>query len=167
MIIKEGKKMRNLILIALIFTVGCATSSVQHTASFTHAETGKETNFTTMTLTEVNAFAPTTAVKFVLECEVSEKKELSKTRCVPSNVGRQDSAPGIVVGFGSTVINSAAIVGGAHLMGKGISESGDRETRTETRTETNNDNGIIQTGQNAVVGDPKRFTSGTHNHYNK
>ena len=135
-----------IILVVLVVIGGCASTTVQKTPSFLNGDTGKETNFTTMTLTEVNAFAPTTSVKFVLQCEVNGEKDLSKTRCVPSNAGRQDSAPGVVSGFGGAVINSAAIVGGAYLMGKGIAKSGDIS------------NEIIQTAPNATVG------SRTHNY---
>ncbi len=158
-------EMKILILIAF-FATGCASVAVQNTPTFYDWETGKKINFTSVTLTEVSAFAPTTTVKIVLQCEpLDEHANLANSKCRPAAVGRQDSAPGVVAGFGAAVINSAAIVGAAHLIGKGISESGDRSTTTNS----NDESIVLQTGQNATFGDDAtnlESFGGTQNVYN-
>lgn len=147
-------KTKTLFLIALIFTVGCASVKVQTTPTFEDWETGKITNFTTITLTDTNAFSPSTAVKIVLQCEPAEN-ENERPRCRPSNVGRQDTVPGVISGFGSVVVNSAAIVGGAYFVGKGLGNSGDNVSNktTNSNESTNSSEDIVQTGYSAQVGD--------------
>ena len=117
-------KMKILFLIALFVAVGCSTVAVQTTPTFFHLDTGKETNFRTMTIIDVNAFAPTTSVKIVLQCEPTGN-ETDMPRCRPADVGSTDSTPGVITGLGGSVINSAAIVGSGFLIGKGLGESGD------------------------------------------
>jgi len=113
-----------LFLIALLFSWGCSTIGVQTTPTFMHLDTGKATNFRTLTMTDVNAFAPTTSTKIVLQCE-PDASETEMPRCRPANVGSTDSTPGVITGLGGSVINSAAIVGSGYLIGKGIGESAD------------------------------------------
>ena len=118
------RMMKILFLIAVLFTFGCSTISEQTTDAFYHLQKEKVVNIKTVTLTEVNAFAPTTTVQFVLECE-EKVNEDEMPRCQPADMGRQNTTPGVVTGFGSSVVSSAAIVGGAYFVGKGIGESGD------------------------------------------
>lgn len=119
--------MNKIFLIALLFTWGCSTISTQTTETFMHLDSGKATNYKTMTLTDVNAFAPTTTVKFVLHCEPTGHDN-DMPRCRPSDVGSKDTTAGVVTGFGSALVNSAAIVGGSYFIGKGIGNSGDINT---------------------------------------
>jgi len=115
------------ILMVLLFIGGCASVGVQKTPTFINGKTGKKTNFTIMTVTSVNAFAPTTTVKFFLECEepAGVDDSLENTTCIHANVGREHAAPGVITGFGSAVVNSSVI--GAFFIGEGLKGSGDRE----------------------------------------
>ena len=138
--------MGKIIVIVLgFFMGGCASVMEQTTPTFHDLDTGKATNFRTMTLIEVNAFAPTPTVQIVLKCE-PKVSETALPRCRPSDVGQHNATPGVVTGFGSAVINSAAVVGGAHLIGKGLSESGDNETE-DNSTNNNVEDGVIKMGE--------------------
>ena len=142
--------MGKIIVIVLgFFLGGCASVMEQTTPTFYDLDTGKATNFRTMTLTEVNAFAPTTTVQIVLKCE-PKVSETAMPRCRPSDVGQHNATPGVVTGFGSAVINSAAVVGGAHLIGKGISESGDKIDNSEEQNITQGDHSEVLFGESVT-----------------
>ena len=142
--------MKFLALIALIFTWGCASSSVQKTPSFFDKETGKETDYRVFTIEDTNFLGVSTIHKFAVKC-ISPKDESEKPTCGPADTGQQVSAPGVLPGFGSVVVESAGIA----AAGWGVGKAGD----TDTSTSTHIDNQIMQEGQNAVAGDSNSFTN--------
>jgi len=141
-------KSRKLFLIALLFSWGCSGVGVQKTPTFYHLDSGKATNYQTITVTDVNAFAPTTTVKFVLHCE-PDGSETEMPRCRPSDVGSKDSTPGVITGLGSSVINSAAIVGSGYLIGKGLADSGDVSGDIIGSADVTNDNSVDSSVDNS------------------
>ena len=138
---------KNFLIILVLFGIGCSGVKVQTTPTFEDMDTGKETNFTTMKITDTNAFSASTSITIVLQCE-PPAGEWAKPKCRPSNAGYLDSAPGVVSGFGATVLNSAAIVGASIFIGEGIGDSGDSDSSSFNQ-ETLNSGG----GQNAQIGD--------------
>jgi len=100
--------------------------------SFTDWDTGEKRSFVKVSMTDTHAFAPSSSTSVLLECQGVVEDNLSESRCRPANVGRHDTGAGVMSSFGSAVISSAGVVGGAYFMGKGLSDSGDRSQTTNT-----------------------------------
>jgi len=65
----------------------------------------------------------------------SEEEYLSNSTCKPSDVGSQQTSPGIITGIGPSVLNAAAFAYGSHEIGNGIGESGDDNSTDNSVTQ--------------------------------
>lgn len=125
-----------LVLLILSFTVAaCSTNGINRGDTYGAWETGEKQYLEKHTFTDTQAFAPSSTDSFFMIC----KDEGEARRCKPMGKSKHDSAAGAVSGFGSTVVTSAGIVGGAYFLGKGIGDSGDTFTDNST---VNSDNKV-------------------------
>ena len=68
----------------------------------------------------------------------TDEEILNDSQCWPADVGNHDAGAGILPGVGSSVIQSAGIVGSAYLLGRGLAKSGDNTTLTDESRTSNN-----------------------------
>jgi len=114
----------------------CASTETSFGPEFSRWGSLDKVRFVKITFTSSNSFAPSNTTTILLECRRLHKElsgvmseqdieSLKGSECRPARMGRHDVSVGIFPGFGSAVVNSAAIVGGAYFIGKGLEGSGD------------------------------------------
>ena len=133
-------------LVSILFGA-CASVGTNMGPSFTEWDTGEHRQYVKVTFVNNHAFAPSTTTTMILECRYlrgtlslqgkTGEEILRDSQCRPADVGNQAVGAGILPGFGSSIVQSAGIVGSAYLLGKGIAKSGDTHTNN---SKTYNDN---------------------------
>ena len=155
--------MKTIILIVIaLFSTGCATSSLQTGPPYKDWETGKKKFDAKIVLADTGFFTPSTADSLILECvppepfiatdvdtgkrhvtpnDLEGEELLEVSRCQLQTVIAHDTQTGAAASFVAPVLNSAAMVGGAYFIGKGIGDSGDQTTNTNnSRNDNENEN---------------------------
>jgi len=133
------------VLLVSILLGSCASVGANLGPSFTEWDTGEHRQYVKVTFTNNHAFAPSTTTTMMLECRYlrgtlgrsskSDLEILQDSQCRPADVGNQGVGAGIVPSFGSSVVQSAGIVGSAYLLGKGIAKSGDNSSTENNLTD--------------------------------
>jgi len=135
-------------LLVTILLGACASTGASLGPSFTERKTGERRQYVKVTFVNNHAFAPSTTTTIMLECsylrdhlnleEKTDEEILNDSQCWPADVGNHDAGVGILPGVGSSIVQSAGIVGSAYLIGKGLGDSGDRTTLTDESRTSNN-----------------------------
>jgi len=127
-----------IILISFIVSA-CSTVSLKRGPAFGDWDKGENRHFVEVTFVNTNAFAPSSINIVLLECklllgdsvieDMDDYERLERSQCrVAQDAGNYGLGSGALPGL----VQGAAVVGGAHLVGKGISESGDKNKTTNT-----------------------------------
>lgn len=162
-------KRLNLIVIAILifFVSACATIDTSYGPEFSQWGTTDKVRFVKISFINNNAFAPSNATSVLMECrrlpdsisDVMNKEEiksLKDSECRVADVGNHDAGAGIFPGFGSAIVNSAAIMGGSYLIGKGLRDSGDSgdSINIDNTSDSNNFSGSSSDYWDSLHGHP-------------
>jgi hypothetical protein len=161
-------------LLVTILLGACASTGTNLGPSFTEWDTGEHRQYVKVTFVNTHAFSPSTTTTMMLECRYlrgtlslegkTDEEILNDSQCRPAAVGNHDVGAGVVPGFGSAMVQSAAIVGSAYLLGEGLAQSGDThssETNFTDQSYTSNNNQHL-TSNNPVIEIDNRNSSPTH-----
>ena len=130
-------KYLNILIVTITFLVSaCASTETSFGPEFFSWGSPDKVRYVKISLTNSNSFAPSNTTTIILECRRLPKEigdvmndedieSLKDSECRLAQPVSHDASVGIFPGFGSAVVNSAAVVGGAYFIGKGLEGSGD------------------------------------------
>lgn len=118
------------------FLSACSSTTITSSPEFLSWGVYDKTKFVKISLTNSSAFAPSSVSTILMECRRLPKDSendiasLKDSECRLAQSIKHDVNVGIFPSFGSAVVNSAAMVGGAYFIGKGLDGNGDNNTTT-------------------------------------
>lgn len=147
---KYSKSFMKILMLMLAFLASaCASTGVSFSPEFFSWGSSDKVRYVKISLTNSNSFSPSNTTTILLVCRRLHKdisdmmsnegiNSLKGSECRPARAGRHDASTGIFPGFGSAVVNSAAVFGGAYFIGKGLKGSGDT-TNLNNASESNSE----------------------------
>jgi len=129
----------------LLIISACASTGASFSPEFVSWGSTNKVRFVKITFTNSHSFAPSNTTTVLLVCRELPKElngvigddataSLKNSECRPAQIGSHDASVGIFHGFGSALVESAAVAGGAYFIGKGLKGSGDTNSTNITDT---------------------------------